>query len=1301
MPRLKLSPVLEKITNIYVQKVPNTVIERTKAHINRDALKLITGIGDDMKDHIATLLKEGEEQGRSISATASTLLRTGLDKGVFKSARKRAYLIARTELHRARQEAAVDIYKAADIKMVKWVGIPDDGRICEKCLALHGKNFNIDNVEQYPPLHPRCRCRLLPADYQLDITVKKQKKGHVATLKLLPTPKDYKYVIKVKKFKKALDVDEVKAKIEKYFKNVTREQLIKDLEDCVTSSTAIEGVHLEKAVPYTQTRRGKLVHVRGYKSRPRLHDLTPESKVEKYLIQENPQAEKALQIVSDIHALGGSALFVGGSVRDALLGKRSKDIDIEVYGVKPEDLQSFLQKHGKVDQVGKSFGVFKVTTDSGTYDVSIPRRESKTGKGHKGFMVEHDPTMTYKEAAGRRDLTINALAYDPLKKTIIDEYGGVKDLKDRVLRATDPDTFGDDSLRVLRVMRFAGQLGFTPDFRLAWLCNQIDLTDLPKERVFGEIEGLLLKSKNPSIGLRLIPILGIKKILPELDALRGVEQEPDWHPEGDAWVHTLMVVDEAAKMRNRLPDPKERLIFMLAALCHDLGKPETTEVREGKITSYGHDDAGAKLTQEFLQRLTDDNYITDKVESLVRHHMKPTMFHQDKVPDSAVRRLSKKVDVPMVVMLSVADKSGRGLEKTDLKAERWLMSRFRRLGLEHPEALNPKVMGRHLIPLGIQPGVEMGRILDKIYNAQLDGKFNTTEEGIEYARSQGWLEQPLTKSRVHKYIKREGAPKHYKYTYKVERSWSNFPLRSDIGEQPTAKDVPPKVTGTGDFILYHGTSDIAAKQIIQSRIIKPDDIGSVGIATIPEAAETYATHKVGQGEPTILELTVSKDWLSKQQLRHEVGGHGHSAFLIGPNYKLGIKATIPPEAIKSVQVYDRGKTFKMEEPEGKTFMPFEELKEKYKVSGKPFEMENIRLKAYRVGELKDSFGRGIFFASDAESVKQYESLHEGYAVKEYDIPLKKVIVAGHQNDLTKLFFNRSYGDMIDGYGGGPEASRKLDKKIKNVLLKRHIEGAVYTNPAPPAKMELMIVHEPQGEPPVKVMTEDELRKNPGLALYIWKRPQIHSPELVELAGKVLGKDKPVGRTYGKKEKSSELVKRELESIFGIKGLKVRRTGQGFWVKDKSEDLYAKISDADAEKYKITVFGSQDFKISFGSPIVDKILSEKVEKSLGGSEMTRLYLDPKKAKEIIKNIRKAREPIIPTKDGWAKRTKEGLILKRMPVKGDEVLIKGDSPFSTVETAFVTAVGKHGITARDEYGNKYQVLHKDVRILANKN
>jgi tRNA nucleotidyltransferase (CCA-adding enzyme) len=566
---------------------------------------------------------------------------------------------------------------------------------------------------------------------------------------------------------------------------------------------------LEKAKSYTRFRHGKHEQVKGYQGKPRLHDLTPLDRISRYLTDPTrPEVVKALDVVKNVHDVGGRALLVGGCIRDALLGKHSKDVDIEVYGVNPDELATLLQSHGKVDQVGRSFGVFKVS-DPGleeAIDVSLPRRDSKVGKGHKkGIIGTPDPTMSIKEAASRRDLTINSLAFDPITKELFDPFNGTQDVKDKVLRATNPETFGEDSLRVLRVMRFAAQLGFSPDVKLAWICNQIDLTDLPKERIFGELSGTLLKSKHPSIGLMLIPILGIGKILPELVDLKGVEQEPDWHPEGDAWTHTLEVVDEAAKMRDRLPDPKERLIFMLGALCHDLGKPETTEVKDGKIISHSHDSVGADITTKFLERLTDETYIVEKVVSLVQHHMKPTFFFHDKVNNSAIRRLAKKVDIPMLVMVSAADKSGRGEKKVDLTAERWMMKKFKELGLEHPEALDPKVKGRDLIPLGIEPGPEMGRLLDKIYNAQLEGLFTTVGEGLEYAKKQGWLLTTLSKS-VNLTI---GAGEARSIIRRLHKSRERIIPYNDRGESIWAKTVDngfvlQRPAAKGDDVLIKG-----------------------------------------------------------------------------------------------------------------------------------------------------------------------------------------------------------------------------------------------------------------------------------------------------------------------------------------------------------------------------------------------------------------------------------------------------------------------------------------------------------------
>jgi tRNA nucleotidyltransferase (CCA-adding enzyme) len=243
--------------------------------------------------------------------------------------------------------------------------------------------------------------------------------------------------------------------------------------------------------------------------------------------------ENILKLAREVRALGGRALLVGGCVRDQLMNRAPKDWDVEVYGVAPATLRALLEKLGRVDAVGEAFTVYKLGAD---LDVSLPRRERKTGRGHRGFVIEGDPQMTVEEAARRRDFTINAILQDPLTGEIIDPYGGRADIDRRILRAVAPDTFIEDSLRVLRAAQFAARFEFTVEPNTFELCRSIDLTDLPRERIWGEMEKLLLRARQPSIGLKLMYELGVmRQLFPELQALVGVPQELEWHPEGDAF----------------------------------------------------------------------------------------------------------------------------------------------------------------------------------------------------------------------------------------------------------------------------------------------------------------------------------------------------------------------------------------------------------------------------------------------------------------------------------------------------------------------------------------------------------------------------------------------------------------------------------------------------------------------------------------------------------------------------------------------------------------------------------------------
>jgi tRNA nucleotidyltransferase (CCA-adding enzyme) len=462
------------------------------------------------------------------------------------------------------------------------------------------------------------------------------------------------------------------------------------------------------------------------------------------------------RVAEAVRAAGGRALVVGGWVRDRLRGHPSKDIDLEVFGIGQERLASLLASLGRVEAVGQSFAVYKLTIgrDSGdpaqgldvvaqgfspavTLDVALPRRDSKKGRGHKGFEVTGDPGMSFEEAARRRDFTINAISWDPLSGEYIDPFDGRGDLDRRVLRAVDPSTFGDDSLRVLRAIQFAARFEFTLDPATAALCRRIPLDDLPPERVWGEIEKLLLQAARPSIGFALARELGIvDALLPELTPLAGCEQEPDWHPEGDVWVHTLMVIDQARAMNGDLDRPR-LLAVMLGAVCHDLGKPATTAVIDGKIRSPNHEDAGVEPTVRLLDRLnvhTIDGYdVRRQVIGLVAQHLKPGMFHKAPVvTDGAFRRLAQKVDLELLARLARADCRGRTGE-FDCSAMDWFIARARALGVEHqPPA--PLLLGRHVLALGVAPGPRVGEVLKAVYERQLDGEVRTVEEAIEAAR---------------------------------------------------------------------------------------------------------------------------------------------------------------------------------------------------------------------------------------------------------------------------------------------------------------------------------------------------------------------------------------------------------------------------------------------------------------------------------------------------------------------------------------------------------------------------------------
>jgi tRNA nucleotidyltransferase (CCA-adding enzyme) len=441
-------------------------------------------------------------------------------------------------------------------------------------------------------------------------------------------------------------------------------------------------------------------------------------------------------IAQAVRDAGGRALIAGGWVRDHLLGLPSNDVDLEVYGVPAASLRALLERVGRVDAVGESFTVYKVAG----VDVALPRRESKVGRGHRGFEVHGDPDMSMKDACRRRDFTINAMLCDPLTGDVFDPFDGRRDLDAGLLRMVDENTFPDDSLRVLRALQLAARFGLTMDAATRRACRGIALDDLPSDRIVGEFEKLLLVARRPSAGFALGLDLGvIHALIPEMASLVGCPQELEWHPEGDVWVHTLMVLDEARAVIDDL-DRARGLTIMIGAVCHDFGKPLTTSVIDGRIRSPGHESEGIGPTLAWLDRLnlhTIDGFdLRHHVVGLVAYHLAPGMWHKSSSPvsDGAFRRLAQKVDLELLARFARADCRGRTGE-FECSAMDWFLERARALGVEHrPPA--PLLMGRHLLAMGLDPGPGVGRILKAVYERQLDGVITDLDGALVAARDE-------------------------------------------------------------------------------------------------------------------------------------------------------------------------------------------------------------------------------------------------------------------------------------------------------------------------------------------------------------------------------------------------------------------------------------------------------------------------------------------------------------------------------------------------------------------------------------
>jgi tRNA nucleotidyltransferase (CCA-adding enzyme) len=484
---------------------------------------------------------------------------------------------------------------------------------------------------------------------------------------------------------------------------------------------------LESAQETVEYKEAKKFHLAdALKTRKRL--------IEGGFIGEAEAFERVIAFAQTVKEAGGRALLVGGWVRDEIMGAPPKDYDIEVYNIPPDRLKELALSFGSVNEVGIAFGILKIRLGDIDIDVSLPRRESKTGRGHRDFAVSADPYMSIKEAARRRDFTFNSLAKDPLTGEVYDFFGGINDIEQRILRVTDEERFRDDPLRVLRGVQFVGRFGLKVDDKTARIMREMrgELKHLPKERLREEWVKLFLKSKKPSLGLQAAMEWGIfHEMHPEIVELIRTPQEPQWHPEGDVWIHTLMVVDEAAKIvEQEQLKGNEALMVMLAAFCHDFGKPMTTQEIGGKIRALGHEEAGIEPANKFLSAIGIEASLRDPIVKLVAEHLKPSILYiqevqkGERVTDGAIKRLAARISpatLKQLVCVAKADHLGRGpfvdphepeksLMPLDYPAGEWLLKRASELGIYETKP-EPVLFGRDLIALGFKPGPLFGQVI--------------------------------------------------------------------------------------------------------------------------------------------------------------------------------------------------------------------------------------------------------------------------------------------------------------------------------------------------------------------------------------------------------------------------------------------------------------------------------------------------------------------------------------------------------------------------------------------------------------
>lgn len=430
---------------------------------------------------------------------------------------------------------------------------------------------------------------------------------------------------------------------------------------------------------------------------------------------EDKNQQMARRVAEAAAQAGGRAYYVGGFVRDRLRGKASKDVDIEVHGIPAGKLEEILDALGQRTEMGASFGIYGLKHYD--LDIAMPRREQATGRGHRDFAVFTDPYLGTEKAALRRDFTVNAMMEDVLTGEIIDHFGGQADLQQGIIRHVNGDSFVEDPLRVLRAAQFAARFGFRVAEETVRLCRTMELSALARERVLGELEKALCKAEKPSVFFGVLRDMNqLEDWFPEVSALIGIPQEPQFHPEGDVWNHTMQVLDQAAVLREQAEQP---LHFMLSALCHDFGKRDALQIENGRIRALGHEAAGVPIAEEFLSRLTAEKKLHGYVGNMVRLHMRPNILQaQHSGLKSYCKLFDESVCPGDLLLLAKVDALGCGGEKNYAPVEETLRQM---LGAYEQRMSRPFVQGADLIKAGFQPGGDFADALAYAHKLRLAG----------------------------------------------------------------------------------------------------------------------------------------------------------------------------------------------------------------------------------------------------------------------------------------------------------------------------------------------------------------------------------------------------------------------------------------------------------------------------------------------------------------------------------------------------------------------------------------------------